>query len=206
MDVRRFSPACARNRDPILAVLKRVLPERGTVLELASGTGEHGCHFAAHLPALQWQPSDVAPDCLASIEAWRVDSQLDNLRPPLTIDVTAELWPLGAETEGGPSFDGMFNANMIHISPWDSCLGLMRGAGQHLRSGGVLVVYGPFRIDNAHTAPSNSRFDESLRRRDPRWGVRDLEQVVALAGTHGLALSERVAMPANNFMLVFHRR
>ena len=207
MDARRFSPACARNCDPILAVLARVLPARGTILELASGSGQHACHFAEHLPGLRWQPSDVEPEALASISAWRQAASLGNLLAPVALDVTAEPWPLEPPDDSADGrFAGVFCANMIHISPWDTCLGLMRGAGAHVRDGGVLVLYGPFRISGAHTAASNRAFDASLRQRDPRWGVRDLEEVTAIAEHHGLAFEERVPMPANNFTLIFRRR
>lgn len=207
LDARRFSTACARNRDPILAVLQRVLPARGTLLEVASGTGEHACHFAEHLPDLIWQPSDISPAARASVDAWRRHTQLVNLRPPIALDVTVENWPLpDLAPDGGGVVDALFNANMIHISPWDTCLGLMSGAGRFLRAGGVLVLYGPFRIDGAHTAPSNRQFDASLRQRDASWGVRDLEEVIAVASGHDLAYVERVPMPANNFTVVFHKR
>ncbi|HET6582309.1 MAG TPA: DUF938 domain-containing protein [Nannocystaceae bacterium] len=198
-DPRRFAAATARNREPILEVLRRVLPATGTVLEIASGTGEHAVHFARNLPALQWQPSDADDDALASIAGWREHEQLANLRAPLRIDVTADAWPIDR-------IDAIFCANMIHIAPWECALGLLAGAGRHLRAGGVLVTYGPYRIGGAHTAASNERFDADLRARDPSWGVRDLEDVATAAEQHGLHLRERVAMPANNFTLVFDRR
>jgi SAM-dependent methyltransferase len=197
-DQRRFAAATARNREPILAVLRRVLPERGSVLEISSGTGEHATHFARALPALEWQPSDVDDDALASIEAWRAHERLDNVRAPVRLDVLADEWPVG-------HVDAVFCANMIHIAPWACCLGLVRGVGRHLRSGGVFVLYGPFRIDGRHTAPSNERFDADLRERDASWGVRDLADVIHEAERHGIHLRERVAMPANNFSVVFAR-
>jgi SAM-dependent methyltransferase len=197
-DPRKFAAATARNREPILEVLQRVLPERGTVLEIASGTGEHAVHFARSLPGLAWQPSDADDDALASIAAWREHEHLENLHAPVRIDVTADAWPVA-------DVDAVFCANMIHISPWECCVGLVRGVARHLRAGGVLVLYGPFRIDGQHTAPSNERFDADLRARDPSWGVRDLADVVAQAEPHGLHLRERVAMPANNFTVVFDR-
>jgi SAM-dependent methyltransferase len=193
------SPAVARNRDPILAVLRRVLPARGTVLEIASGTGEHAVHFAAGLPHLTWQPTDPDTDALASIAAHRAWAQLPNLLAPLVLDACAPSWPV---TRG----DAVVAINMIHIAPWTAAEGLMAGAGRLLARGGVLYLYGPFKEDGRHTAPSNAAFDASLRARDPRWGVRDLDPVAALASEHGLALAERVAMPANNLSLVFQRR
>jgi hypothetical protein len=195
---RRFAPATARNRDAILEVLRRVLPEQGTALEISSGTGEHGVHFARNLPGIVWQPSDVDEHALASIVAWREHEQLANLREPVRIDVTADDWPVEV-------VDAVFCANMIHIAPWSCCVGRMRGVGLHLRPRGVFVLYGPFRIDGEHTSESNERFDADLRSRDPAWGVRDLADVTAQAQLHGLHLRERVAMPANNFSLVFDR-
>jgi SAM-dependent methyltransferase len=178
--------------------LARVLPERGTLLELASGTGQHAVYFAERLPRWQYQPSDVDPANLSSIAAWREQAALPNLLAPLPLDVCAEPWPVG-------EVDAIYNANLLHISPWECAVGLFRGAARQLTPGGVLLLYGPYRVGGAHTAPSNERFDEDLRQRDPRFGVRDLEQVVALAGEHGLALAERVEMPANNQSLVFRR-
>jgi SAM-dependent methyltransferase len=198
MDRRRHAPAAERNRQPILEVLARVLPERGEILEIASGTGQHAAYFAAALPSLVWQPSERDADAFASIAGWSESEKLQNVRPPLRIDVTEEPWPVG-------QFAGIFNANMIHIAPWAVGPALLRGAGRHLVAGGVLVMYGPYRIGGQHTAPSNAAFDLDLRARDPAWGVRDLEAVVEVAGEHGLALVERVAMPANNQTLVFRR-
>jgi cyclopropane fatty-acyl-phospholipid synthase-like methyltransferase len=194
---RRHAPATARNRDAILAVLKRVLPAQGKVLEIASGTGEHVVHFAAALPGLTFQPSDLDEAALGSIAAWIAEAGLNNVQPPLRLDATQDVWP--------DTVDAIFSANMIHIAPWEAALGLFRGAGRALRSGGVLVIYGPFRMGGAHTAPSNQAFDEELRARDPRWGVRDLEMLQAVAAEHGLALEERVPMPANNQTLIFRR-
>jgi SAM-dependent methyltransferase len=194
-----LSPAVARNRDPILAVLRRVLPDRGTVLEIASGTGEHAAYFAAHLPTLIWQPSDVDPEALASIEAHRAAANAPNLRAPVMLDVTAPAWPV-------PQADAVVSMNMIHISPWTAAQGLMAGAGRRLAAGAPLYLYGPFKENGEHTASSNAAFDASLKARDPQWGVRDLGDVRALAASHGLDFVERVAMPANNLSLVFRRR
>lgn len=195
---KRHAPAASRNRDPILAVLRQWLPEAGLVLEIASGTGEHAAYFAPRFPGLVWQPSDVAPENLASVAAWVAESGADNLRPPLRLDVTAP-WPVAR-------VDAVFNANMIHISPWATAEGLMRGAGRHLAAGGVLLLYGPFRIGGAHVADSNAAFDQSLRAQDPRWGVRDLEDVVALAAANGLDHAATVEMPANNRTIVFRKQ
>jgi SAM-dependent methyltransferase len=191
-------PAPERNKQPILEVLRRVLPARGRLLELASGSGQHAVHFAAQLPGFEIQPSDMEPANLASIRAWVDEAQLPNLRAPCVIDVRDEQWGVG-------SFEAVFNANMIHIAPWECCLGLLRGAARHLLPGGVLVLYGPFRLEGAHTAPSNASFDADLRARDPRWGVRDAQEVIAQAERDGLMFVERVPMPANNQCLVFRR-
>lgn len=191
-------PAPERNKAPLLELLARVFPKAGRVLELASGSGQHAAHFARHLPDLEFQPSDVDEDNLASIRAWVREEQLANLREPVRLDVLDDTWPVAP-------CEAAFNANMIHIAPWSCAEGLFAGLGRHLLPGGVFVLYGPFRIGGAHTAPSNAEFDDDLRRRDPAWGVRDLEAVEALASRQGLVLSERVGMPANNQSLVFLR-
>ena len=198
MDLRRHAPAAERNRQPILEVLRRVLPARGEVLEIASGTGQHVAYFAAALPALTWQPSERDASALPSIAAWCASAGAASVRAPLRLDVLDEPWPVG-------SYDAIFNANLIHIAPWDVCLALLRCARRHLASTGVLVLYGPYRIGGRHTAPSNEAFDLDLRARDPAWGVRDLEVVVEAALGQELELEERVAMPANNQTLVFRR-
>lgn len=192
-------PAPERNKQPILEVLERVLPSSGRLLEIASGSGQHAAFFAAKLPGLEFQPSDVDTDNLASVRAWVEEAGLPNLRPPIALDVCSPDWGVG-------QVDAIYNANMVHISPIECCEGLMAGAGRHLRSGGALVMYGPFRLAGAHTADSNARFDADLRARDPRWGVRDVEALQALGEPAGLVLEERVPMPANNQCLVFRRR
>lgn len=198
--VQRLSaPAAERNAAPILEVLRGALPARGTVLEIASGTGQHAAHFAAALPDLAWQPSDADPRARASIAAWRAQSGLANLLAPLDLDVLREPWPIAAA-------DAVVCINMIHISPWAATGALMRGAGARLPAGGVLVTYGPYRRGGAHTAPGNEAFDASLRERDPAWGVRDMEAVEALAEAAGLVCEARVPMPANNFSLVLRKR
>jgi SAM-dependent methyltransferase len=190
-------PAPERNKGPILEVLRRVLPRSGTVLEIASGTGQHAEYFARQLPALTFLPSDVDPDNLASIREWVREAALPNLREPLELDVTSESWKPG-------EVDAVFNANMIHIAPWDCAVGLFAGIRRETRAQ-VVVLYGPFRIGGVHTAPSNEAFDANLRERNPSFGVRDLEAVAELAGQAGLRLAERVPMPANNQTLVFVR-
>jgi len=190
------SPSVARNREPILAVLRRVLPVRGIVLEIASGTGEHAIHFAAALPELIWQPTDRDPEARRSIAARRAAAVLPNLLPPLELDAAAPSWPVERA-------DAIVAINMIHIAPWSAAEGLMAGAARLLAPGGILYLYGPYQENGRHTAPSNAAFDASLRARDPEWGVRDVGAVAELAARHGLALAERVAMPANNLSLDF---
>jgi hypothetical protein len=168
------------------------------LLEIASGSGQHAAFFARELPTFHVQPSDMDDDNLASIAAWQAESGTPNLRAPLRIDVTEPDW-------GIEGVDAVFNANMIHIAPFACCQGLLRGVGRVLRVDGVFVLYGPFRLDGQHTSESNERFDAGLKARDPSWGVRDAETVIALAAERGLRFIERVAMPANNQCLVFHR-
>ena len=195
--MKQCAPATARNREPIREVLARHLAERRHVLEIASGTGEHAVYMAASFPALRWQPSDVDPDALASIEARRAEAGLPNLLPPIALDVTAPVWPV---TE----VDAIVCINMVHISPWEAALALFAGASRTLPPGGLLYLYGPYRFDGI-TAPSNEAFDRSLQGRDPRWGVRDVRELCAAAGERGLSLEHTVAMPANNHSLVFAR-
>jgi hypothetical protein len=194
----QHSPACERNRDPILEALQRLLAQSTAVLEISSGTGMHAVHMAAGLPHLSWQPSDVSPQALQSIAAWAALQPADNLRPGIALDVCAASWPAN-------HIDAIFNANMIHIAPWAATEGLLAGAGRLLPVDGTLIMYGPFRIDGAHTAPSNAQFDRSLRSQDPAWGIRDLERVVALAEEHGLTHTQRIQMPANNQIVVYRR-
>lgn len=189
---RRHAPATQRNREPILAVLRRVLPASGVVLEIASGTGEHAAFVAAALPGVVWQPTDVDPTALPGIASWCAN--VPNVRPPLVLDVT-QPWPVERA-------DAIVCINMLHIAPWEAGQALLRGAGRVLAPGGVLYLYGPYRRGGAHTAPSNAAFDDTLRAQDPRWGVRDLETVVATAAAAGLRHAETVEMPANNLSVV----
>jgi cyclopropane fatty-acyl-phospholipid synthase-like methyltransferase len=201
MTERLTSPATARNREPILEVLQRILAPRARVLELASGAGEHAVFCARAMPGVTWQPSDPDPDARASIAAWIAEEGLANVLAPRAIDVREDQW--GLETEA--PFDALVAINMIHISPWAATLGLMAGARRLLAAGGVLYTYGPYRRDGAHTAPSNEAFDLSLKSRDSLWGVRDIADVERAAQNQDLKLVEIVAMPANNFSLVFQR-
>jgi hypothetical protein len=199
-----YSAAADRNKQPILDVLRTVLPARGTALEIASGTGQHAAWFAAALPEWTWQPTEVDASALPVIAAWTSQAGLANVRPPLLLDVTAPQWPERGTAFAKP-FDAIFCANMLHISPWATCAGLMQGSSRYLAPDGVLVTYGPYLEDDVPTAPSNLAFDESLRSRDPAWGLRRLEDVAREAQRAGLALQERRAMPANNLLLVFAR-
>lgn len=196
---RRSAPAALRNREPIGEVLGDWLPDAGVVLEIASGTGEHVVHFADRFPRLEWQPSDVHPDALASIGAWRKRLALPNIREPLTIDASAAEWPIQAA-------DAVLSINMVHISPWRSAIGLLDGSARLLPVGGPLILYGPWLKDGVATAPSNLAFDADLKRRDPQWGLRRVEEFAAAAEERGLSLAETRAMPANNMMLLFRRR
>lgn len=192
-------PATQRNQQPILEVLQRILPDGPiTVLEVASGSGQHGLHFVRAMSHVTWQPSDIDDVGLASIEAWRADSKQDNLLAPVRLDATDEEWPVA-------KVDAIFSANMVHISPWAATLGLLAGAGRVLKDDGLLILYGPYRITGRKTAESNEAFDESLQGRDPAWGLRKLDDVIDAAAKHGLLLKEIVDMPANNVTVVFER-
>lgn len=194
-DARRHAPATERNREPIADILRTVLPERGTVLEIASGTGEHAIHFAGAFPQLDWQPSDPDPTANASIRAWAETASLPNLRPPLTLDASADRWPVERA-------DAILCINMVHISPWEATVGLMTNAAKLLPAEAPLILYGPYLQQGVETAPSNLAFDESLKMRDSRWGLRQLEDVVALAEGVGLRMEAVHAMPANNLIVV----
>ncbi len=199
-------PATARNRESILAVLRRVLPATGRVVEVGSGSGEHGVYFAGQLPGLTWAPSDPSPEARRSIAAWSRHVGLPNIEPVQTLDATQETWPWEHSEYDPPGVAAVVAINVIHISPWETCLGILAGASRLLSTGGVLYLYGPYRRHGSHTSASNAAFDASLRARDSSWGVRDLEEVVAAAETVGLAFAEFVPMPANNFSVVFVRR
>jgi SAM-dependent methyltransferase len=197
-DARRFAPAVARNKAAITEVLARHLPASGLVLEIASGSGEHALHFAAHFPGLRFQPTDPDAAALASIAAWRKEAQLANLLPPLMLDVMAATWPVQRA-------DAVVCINMIHIAPWEATAALMRGAARILSPHGMLFLYGPFKQAGEHTAPSNAEFDASLRAQDARWGVRDLEAVACAASAAGFAAPVIESMPANNLSVIFRR-
>lgn len=196
--MKRSAPATERNRDPILAVLKRFLPAQGTLLEIACGTGEHAAYFAPHFPGLTWQPTDPDMGALESTTHWVADSKLSNLKPPLRLDVRETPWPV-------EKADMLYCANMIHISPWNAGQALIEGAGRILPAGGLMILYGPYMIGGKHTAPSNEQFDGWLKAQSPSWGVRDLGVVKAEAAKAGLEHVETVRMPANNLTVVWRK-
>lgn len=193
---RKHAPATLRNRDAILDVLRDVLPDTGLVLEIASGSGEHAAHFAPALPNIAWQPSDPDASARESIAAWTAAP--DNVCAPIDVDAAAARWPIERA-------DAVVCINMIHIAPWSACEGLMAGAGRILPRRAPLVLYGPFHRAGIPTAPSNEAFDASLKDRDPRWGLRDLDKVDALAASHGLTLDRVIEMPANNLTVIYRR-
>lgn len=197
-DARLRAPSAQRNRDAILAILRDVLPASGLVLEVASGSGEHAVHFAGALPGLTFQPSDPSPDAAASIAAWTAESGLGNILAPLIVDATAPDWPLEAA-------DAILCINMIHIAPWAAAEGLFRHAGRLLRQGQPLYLYGPYRRPGRPLEAGNAAFDESLRSRDPAWGLRDLDAVAGLGAANGFGTAEIVEMPANNLSVIFRK-
>jgi len=207
LDGRLDAPAFHRNHQAIWAVLRQFLAgESGDVVEAGSGTGQHAVEFARGAPEIIWWPSDLNEQHLKSIEAWRVYAGLPNLRPPLRIDLSDSRWCPEMQNGNGPGeLLAVFCANVIHIAPWRVAEGLFAGAGRYLRVGGRLFLYGPFKRCGEHTASSNAAFDKSLRDNNPEWGVRDIDDLEKLAKNAGLVLAERVAMPANNFILVFER-
>jgi len=197
-DARRSAPHVARNAEPIADVLRTVLPAEGLVLEIASGSGEHALHFARAFPNLLWQPTDADPVGLRSIDAWRAAEGVPNLLAPVHLDAAGTDWPVERA-------DAILCINMVHISPWAATRGLMAGAGLLLPPGAPLYLYGAYRQRDVPIAPSNEAFDQSLKSRNPEWGLRNLEDVVAEAARHGLALERVVPMPANNLSVVFRR-
>jgi SAM-dependent methyltransferase len=197
-DPKLHHPHVARNREPILAVLKRLLPARALVLEIASGSGEHAAFFAQALPSVSWLPTDIDAKALASIAAFRAEACVPNLLAPVRLDVMAESWPV-------KRVNAVVCNNMTHISPWAASQGLMAGAARALRPGGVLYLYGPYKIDGKHTAASNAEFDGYLRQQNPAWGIRDLGDIRELGTRHKMTLTETVPMPANNLSIILRR-
>jgi hypothetical protein len=198
-DQRLSSPSALRNRGPISDVLRTVLSESGTVLEIASGSGEHITHFAARFPALTWQPSDPSAEARGSILEWSEAEGVTNVLPPLDLDAASDTWPIDRA-------DAIIAINMVHISPWLATLGLLKGAGRLLPAGGTLFLYGPYQRQGQPLVPSNAAFDASLRARNPAWGIRLLEDVADAAEQSGLVLTATVEMPANNLSVLFRRK
>lgn len=198
-DEKLTSPSALRNRGPISDLLREVLPATGTVLEIASGSGEHVIHFAELFPDLVWQPSDPSPEARASVEAWVASQALTNVLPPMDVDASSETWPITRA-------DAIIAINMIHISPWEATQGLLKCAGQLLPAGGPLILYGPYRRQGQPLVQSNVEFDASLKARNPEWGIRLLEDLTSLAEHSGLELTSVTDMPANNLGVVFTRR
>lgn len=197
-DGRLVSPSAARNRGPIAAALAKVLPKRGLVLEVSSGAGQHVAHFGREMPYLKWQPTECDAGCLKSIAGWLAAEPLTNVNAPVCLNVYDEAWPVAQA-------DAVVCINMIHIAPASATEALFRGAGRAVIPGGILFLYGPFRKGGRHTAPSNEAFDRLLRSQNPEWGVRDLDEVTAIADAHGFALEQTFEMPANNLSVVFRK-
>ena len=200
---KRSAPATERNREAILSVLQDYLPNQGTVLEIASGTGQHAVFFAQQLTPRFWLPTDLDPTNIASIAAWRVEAGAANLLLPRQLDVRDPAWLIDCDLPAPIS--AIVNINMLHISPWSCCEALFAGAAEVLNQSGVVILYGPFKRDGLHTAPSNAAFDEQLRSQDSAWGVRDLKAVVDIAVEQGFAGQNVIEMPANNLSVVFDK-
>ena len=193
-----YAPATLKNREPILSVLKLTLPKNGLVLEIASGSGEHAAFFAPRLEGLTWQPSAPSPESQASISSWAEETQSGNLLTPVELDVLVEPWPV-------LQADAIVCINMIHISPWAVTKSLIAGAGRTLRTGGILYLYGPYKVNGEHTSLSNQTFHESLKSRDSQWGIRDLTDIISEAKTQGLMHTQSIQMPTNNQSVIFER-
>ena len=202
-DVRLDYPATGRNQEVILDVLKEALPNSGAVLEVASGSGQHITYFAQQIPQLKWQPSDIEAAARASIDAWRNEMGVtDAVHTPIDLDASVDIWSLGHIKD----LNAIMSINMIHISAWEACLGLLKNASRVLPAGGVLYLYGPFKVGGFHIAPSNAEFDLSLQSQNPSWGVRNLDDVAEEALKQNFQLMKTIRMPANNFSVIFHKK
>lgn len=199
---KRYAIATEKNRQPILEILKEIIPFDGNILEIASGSGQHSLFFAPYFSQQQWIPSDKEKECLDSIKAWREGCLTDNLELPLKIDVMESNWYQGLKDK---NIKVMVCINMIHISPWEACLGLMTAAREILLLDGILYLYGAYKINNQHTATSNQEFDKYLRSQNPAWGVRNLEDIIEVAGKNNLTFEKKIPMPSNNFSLIFRK-
>ena len=202
-DVRLDYPATGRNQEVILDVLKEALPNSGAVLEVASGSGQHITYFAQKIPQLKWQPSDTNAAARASIDAWRNEMGVtEAVHTPIDLDASVDIWSLGHIKD----LNAIMSINMIHISAWEACLGLLKNASRVLPAGGVLYLYGPFKVGGFHIAPSNAEFDLSLQSQNPSWGVRNLDDVAEEALKQNFQLMKTIRMPANNFSVIFHKK
>ena len=202
-DVRLDYPATGRNQEVILDVLKEALPNSGAVLEVASGSGQHITYFAQQIPQLKWQPSDIEAAARASIDAWRNEMGVtEAVHTPIDLDASVDIWSLGHIKD----LNAIMSINMIHISAWEACLGLLKNASRVLPAGGVLYLYGPFKVGGFHIAPSNAEFDLSLQSQNPSWGVRNLDDVAEEALKQNFQLMKTIRMPANNFSVIFHKK
>ena len=202
-DVRLDYPATGRNQEVILDVLKEALPKSGAVLEVASGSGQHITYFAQQIPQLKWQPSDIEAAARASIDAWRNEMGVtEAVHTPIDLDARVDIWSLGHIKD----LNAIMSINMIHISAWEACLGLLKNASRLLPAGGVLYLYGPFKVGGFHIAPSNAEFDLSLQSQNPSWGVRNLDDVAEEALKQNFQLMKTIRMPANNFSVIFHKK
>jgi cyclopropane fatty-acyl-phospholipid synthase-like methyltransferase len=199
LTVRQHAPHADRNKGPIVDVLRRVLPDVGIVLEIGSGTGQHITHFAREFPGVEWQPSDYDQVAVASIESYRRESRLPNVREPLLLEVRKRTW-------GNGLLDAVVAIDLVHVTSWSVCEGLFDGARRHLKPSGVLVMYGPFKQEGGFQAPENATLDAALRAKNPDWGLRDLEAVAALGMARGLLVEQVVDMPANNVAVVFRKQ
>ncbi len=199
---KKYAPATDRNREPILAVLKDCIPDHGTILELASGSGQHAIYFVDQMPGHYWQPSDPDEESRNSISAWWWEVQLNNILPPLNINAQDDIWDI-ENVEIPQPVTSIVCINMVHISPWESTVGLIKGASRILPKDGILYLYGPYKVDGKHTAPSNELFDIKLRSQNPEWGIRELNDVIKLAHENDLSLVKTVDMPANNLSIIF---
>jgi len=205
-DKRMYAPAAERNKDAIYACLKERLPKSGSLLEIASGTGEHAAHLCPLFPNIDWQATNFDEEHLTSAISWQEHCQLENFLPVLSLDACSDIWPVEKNEYTHAPFDALFNANMIHISPWAVCEGLFAGANRVLKTGGKLYLYGPFKLNGEHTSESNVKFEQWLKDKDPSFGVRDLADVIKVASANSLSHEESCGMPANNFIQVFVKK
>ena len=203
-DILRKSPAAERNSGAILNLLKCILPTTGTVLEISSGTGQHAAYFSSVLAPRLWQPSEFDPALINTIHSWRKHSNSDYFLSPIILDVCKNIWPVEKSKPKTP-VTSIVNINMIHIAPWEACLGLLSGAGRVLQKDGILYIYGPFKHGHKHNSLGNKKFDLSLKEKNTRWGIRNIEDIEKAAINNNLLLEKIEEMPVNNKSLVFRK-